>query len=221
MVGIEKEIRLRRESWASRRMNFTQTLHVLARQPNRSENRWVDKFSVLLCGAFFSLFVALFPGIMELAASTVSATTNLDDRPAYIEVLVRKGCPHCEVVKVFLGEMRRDRPSLNIVVREIREDPEASARPTELANQLKVQQVGVPAFYLHDELIIGYDSADRTGARIGPCWIVRFNLLLRLKSRLHPWRRSEWHIMGSSPNSSTRLNRWPLFKCSALTRQGH
>ncbi len=113
-----------------------------------------------------ALLLIVLVATIVLVASMVKATTSLADRPVDLEVFVRKGCPHCEAAKVFLDTLQHDRPLLNIVVHDVRGDPQASARLTELANQQKIQVIGVPAFYLGGELIIGYDSAGRTGARI-------------------------------------------------------
>jgi hypothetical protein len=127
-------------------------------------------------------------GTLWLVAFLVNATTSLADRPVDLEVFVRKGCPHYESAKVFLDTLRHERPSLNIVVHDVREDPRASARLTELANQQKPQFVGVPAFYLRGELIVGYDSADQMGARIGSLLDLPLQQPHRIRRHDGEWR---------------------------------
>ena len=83
-----------------------------------------------------------------------------------LEVFVRAGCPHCEAAKVFLDELRREQPSLRIVVHDIAEDSVARQRLAMLATERGITNIGVPAFLIGTELIIGFLSADTTGAEI-------------------------------------------------------
>jgi len=83
-----------------------------------------------------------------------------------LEVFVRTGCPHCEAAKVFLGELRRKQPSLRIIVHDIAENSVARQRLAMLAAERGITNIGVPAFLIGTELIIGFLSADTTGAEI-------------------------------------------------------
>ena len=83
-----------------------------------------------------------------------------------LEVFVRAGCPHCEAAKVFLGELRREQPSLRIVVHDVAENSVARQRLATLAAERGITNIGVPAFLIGTELIIGFLSADTTGAEI-------------------------------------------------------
>jgi len=83
-----------------------------------------------------------------------------------IEVFVRAGCPHCEAAKVFLDELRRERPSLRIAVRDVAEDSAARKRFETLVAERGITRLGVPTFLVGTELIIGFRSADTTGAEI-------------------------------------------------------
>jgi glutaredoxin len=84
---------------------------------------------------------------------------------ADIEVFTREGCPHCEAAKIFLEALRRERPGLRIVMREVG-DPAAMARLKDLAAQHGVQSLGVPVFHLRGELIVGFLDSKTTGAQI-------------------------------------------------------
>ncbi len=83
-----------------------------------------------------------------------------------IEVFVRAGCPHCEAAKTFLDELRREQPSLRIVLYDIAEDPAARQRLATLAKDRGITTVGVPTFLIGKEIIVGFRSSDTTGAEI-------------------------------------------------------
>lgn len=83
-----------------------------------------------------------------------------------IEVFTRAGCPHCAAAAPFLADLQRERPALRICVHDVEEDPAALRRLEELAATHGVQVVGVPAFSLRGELLIGYQSAETTGVQI-------------------------------------------------------
>ena len=112
--------------------------------------------------------------IPEAGLAVDAPTPQLD-----IEVFTRQGCPHCEAAKIFLEGLQREQPGLHIVIYEIQEDKAARARLNDLAAKLKVRRLGVPAFYLRGELIIGYATEDTTGRRIR-------ELLGKSSSKLEP-----------------------------------
>ncbi|WHZ16476.1 MAG: hypothetical protein OJF52_003326 [Nitrospira sp.] len=83
-----------------------------------------------------------------------------------LEVFVRAGCPHCEAAKAFLRDLQERRPGLRILIQDVSQDRSALARLELLAGRQGVNPIGVPAFYLRGELIIGYQDAQTTGARL-------------------------------------------------------
>jgi glutaredoxin len=85
---------------------------------------------------------------------------------ADIEVFVREGCPHCRDARPFLERLQREHPRLEIVYRDVEKDPAALPRLREIAAQQGVHALGVPAFYLNGELIVGFRSAETTGVSI-------------------------------------------------------
>ena len=103
------------------------------------------------------IFVCLW-----LLGSEVSVYAS--EPTADLEVFVRAGCPHCEAAKAFLLELRQRRPALQILVRDVGQDQTALTRLETLARRQAVTLVGVPAFYLQGQLIIGYQDAGTTGA---------------------------------------------------------
>jgi glutaredoxin len=93
-------------------------------------------------------------------------TTQAGATPPDLEVFVRAGCPHCEAAKIFVEELRREQPSLQIAVYDIAENPAALQRLQTLAADRDMTGVGVPTFLIDTELIVGFLSADTTGAEI-------------------------------------------------------
>lgn len=104
--------------------------------------------------------------VLCAAVLVVSDVDSEPEQPADLEVFVREGCPHCTAAKEFLADLKKRRPALRISLRDVEADPAALSRLADLASRLKIQPVGVPAFYVDGELIVGYGGAATTGARI-------------------------------------------------------
>ena len=83
-----------------------------------------------------------------------------------IEVFVQEGCPHCAAAKIFLEDLRRERPALRMLMHDVGKDKAALARMKELSERFGVRSPGVPTFHLRGEVIVGYDTAGTTGRRI-------------------------------------------------------
>lgn len=83
-----------------------------------------------------------------------------------LEVFVRAGCPHCEAAEIFLDELRRERPSLQIAIYDVAENSAARQRLVTLVAERGMTRLGVPTFLIGTELVIGFLSADTTGAEI-------------------------------------------------------
>ena len=100
--------------------------------------------------------------LLILCAPNVPATESTPD----IEVFVRAGCPHCEAAKIFLDDLRRERPSLQIVLYDIAENTTARQRLATLAKDRGITTIGVPTFLIGTEVIVGFRSSDTTGVEI-------------------------------------------------------
>ncbi|MCA1957595.1 MAG: NrdH-redoxin [Nitrospira sp.] len=83
-----------------------------------------------------------------------------------IAVFVRAGCPHCEAAKVFLDTLRREQPEILIKFYDIGEDPDARQRLASMVQDQGMSVIGVPAFLIGTDLIIGFRSNETTGAAI-------------------------------------------------------
>lgn len=88
------------------------------------------------------------------------------ERNSDVEVFVRTGCPHCEAAKIFLDELRRERPSLQIDVYNIAEDSAARQRLIALFAERGMTSIGVPTFLIGTEMIVGFHSSDTTGTKV-------------------------------------------------------
>jgi hypothetical protein len=89
--------------------------------------------------------------VLVLALPAFAKTT-----PPDLEVFTRADCPRCAEAAHFLAALERERPALRIVVRDVGRDPEARARLMGLAARRGVSSVGVPAFWIGGNLLIGF-----------------------------------------------------------------
>jgi glutaredoxin len=104
--------------------------------------------------------------LLGLAAPSMGETADAISPAVDIEVFTRADCPRCAAAKRFLDDLQQERPGLWIVVHDVGQDLTALARLKELAAQAGVQALGVPAFALRGELLIGFLSAPTTGAQL-------------------------------------------------------
>ncbi|MEI6270254.1 MAG: glutaredoxin domain-containing protein [Methylococcaceae bacterium] len=80
-----------------------------------------------------------------------------------IEVFVRNGCPHCAKAELFLQRLKREQPALKIVNHDVVEEPAALVQLHQLAKNNGLGAVRVPAFWVGDQLIVGYSDEITTG----------------------------------------------------------
>ena len=110
----------------------------------------------------FILAVCLFTlGARAAVAGDVAVPDHV-----VLEVFTREGCPHCAEAKRFLERLRQDHPSLEVVERDVRRDVSALERLRALAKERGVEPIGVPAFHVGGELLVGYLGSDVTGRRL-------------------------------------------------------
>jgi hypothetical protein len=82
-----------------------------------------------------------------------------------LDVFVSRGCPHCAAAEPFIARLRQERPDLVIRVREVGD----SAVRRELVASARLRGItalGVPAFLVGGQLIIGYDESGRTESEV-------------------------------------------------------
>jgi glutaredoxin len=108
----------------------------------------------------------LLLGMLGVGMPTVRSAPDPVPSAPDIEVFMREGCPACSAARRFLDDSQRERPELRVIYHDVERDPEALARLQALADQREVQALGLPAFYLRGELLIGYVRADTTGDQL-------------------------------------------------------
>jgi glutaredoxin len=97
---------------------------------------------------------------------SVTSPTRAFAQPPDIEIYSRPGCPYCERADDFLAELQERRPGVDIARYDVTADPQALERLRRLAAEQGVEQLGVPAFWVGGELVVGFTGAETTGARI-------------------------------------------------------
>jgi len=126
-------------------------------QQNGSHLRKAGWLSVLLCVVFVVV------GMLGMSGEPVIVPEQPESD---LEVFVRQGCPHCEKAKTYLTTLRQRYPDLKVTVRDTGEDPQALLRLKTLAAKFDMTQLGVPAFYVRGELVVGFQSAEITGKHL-------------------------------------------------------
>jgi glutaredoxin len=96
--------------------------------------------------------------LVLLAASLVLAQP--------LELFTREGCPHCLAAEHFVAELQRERPEFSVQISRVDRDAQARQRLELLARERGLAVVGVPALLVRDELLVGFDRPETTGARI-------------------------------------------------------
>ncbi len=109
---------------------------------------------VLLCVAF------VIVGLLGMGEKPPIGREQIESD---VEVFVRQGCPHCEKAKTYLAHLKQRYPQLKVTLRDIGQDPQALLRLKTLAAKFDMTQLGVPAFYVRGELVVGFQSEETTG----------------------------------------------------------
>lgn len=113
-------------------------------------------FFLVACLAWIASAPALANAPQAAGAASASAGKQV------MEVFVREGCPHCAKAEVFLGGLARERPDLDIVIRDVLKEPSALERLQEIAKQQKAGNARVPAFFVNGQLIFGFSTEAST-----------------------------------------------------------
>ncbi|MDD5177564.1 MAG: glutaredoxin family protein [Sterolibacterium sp.] len=121
-------------------------------------------------GTAFPVFHFIFLLILLagcLSSGCVLAASNEPPRTQQeIEIFVSAGCSHCAAAEAFVAELARQRPGLRVVLIDVRHDPGALVRLRELWRTAGISQPGVPTTRIGNELIVGFDTPETTGAQI-------------------------------------------------------
>jgi glutaredoxin len=103
--------------------------------------------------------VAVAVGLLLAAVAPLASAAS---DPVTIEAFVREGCPHCAKAEEFLAQLQKERPVLQVTVRDVQKDPAALERLKQLGREQQAGAVRVPAIYVGGQLIIGYSDEAST-----------------------------------------------------------
>jgi len=124
--------------------------------PGHARTRWT----------LIGLWVLLSACFTGPAVTEARGANPAGEPPPDIEVFVREGCPHCAAAELFLEDLRRERPDLTILIRDVDRDAAARLRLNELVEQFRPAAAGVPTFFLRGHVIVGFQDAATTGRRL-------------------------------------------------------
>ncbi len=116
---------------------------------------WLGAFLLLVC----------FPRAHAQAGSDATPAGSAAPCTA-VEIFHRAGCPHCDRALAFLEELVRDQPQIEVDTLEITRSPDVFSRFVALNRRYGVEQPGVPSFLICDRFLVGFDTAQTTGAEI-------------------------------------------------------
>lgn len=119
--------------------------------------------------AFFLLWItglapSPFRASLASAEPSLSSVKSGELQKVRLEFFWSKTCPHCRKAKPFLESLSRSHDWLEIRSYELSEHPENAERFLEMAKQMGRERLGVPAFAFCNQLIIGFDETETTGA---------------------------------------------------------
>jgi glutaredoxin len=83
-----------------------------------------------------------------------------------LEVFVRDGCPHCTKAKEFLTKLASERPGLRIVLRPVDHDAISRNDLVRYSQSAGIWPPGLPTFVVNDRILVGFESAERTGPKL-------------------------------------------------------
>jgi thiol-disulfide isomerase/thioredoxin len=75
-------------------------------------------------------------------------------------------CPHCQAAKPFIEQLERDNPWLEVQRYSVKDDRDNARFYFNTAEALGVEALSVPGLVFCRQVMIGYDSAETTGAEL-------------------------------------------------------
>ena len=116
-----------------------------------------------LLGIVLSALLALLPMATTAPAGVHAAAAAAAGE---LQVFVREGCPHCAAAKAFLPSLVRQRPGLQVRLRDVGTDPLARAELLRLSQEKGIQAPGVPTFVYGERVLVGFDDAGGRGREL-------------------------------------------------------
>jgi glutaredoxin len=114
----------------------------------------------------FSIFIGAFLFGLVFNSSFRPEDINIQGDKLNIYFFYGDGCPHCAKEEVFLEELEKDYPEININSFETWYNKENASLLKDIADKLDLQISGVPVLIIGEEAIIGYHTDETTGHKI-------------------------------------------------------
>jgi thiol-disulfide isomerase/thioredoxin len=102
--------------------------------------------------------------IAEKQSPLKATTPSAENGKVVIYFFLGKGCPHCEQEKLFLVEMKRKYPGINIIDREVWYNKQNAAFLARIAKSYDVKASGVPLTFIGENAFVGF--SDQAKAQI-------------------------------------------------------
>ena len=109
-----------------------------------------------------ALLFAAAPAPAQVAPPPAASAASAAVQALRMEVFVREGCPHCAAAEKFLVVLGRERPELEIVIRDVSKEPAAMERLQQIAQEQQAGLPRVPAFFVAGQVIFGYSEEAST-----------------------------------------------------------
>jgi glutaredoxin len=115
-------------------------------------------FKIFLTLFFISTFLNSNRNNIEISAQ--------ESQPIQIYFFSGKGCPHCAKEKEFLETIQTKYPQIQINEYEVYYNSKNQKLFTQVIDHFNINIAGVPILIIGDQYIVGYNSAQTTGAEI-------------------------------------------------------
>jgi glutaredoxin len=119
-----------------------------------------------LLGVLLLLCAVLAPqGVCAEETPWVTGAGSADAR-VHLYFFWSRTCPHCRDARPFVEALDRNNPWLTVHAYELTQSREHIALYVEMARAQGQEARAVPAFFVCDEMLTGYDDAGGVGARL-------------------------------------------------------
>lgn len=113
-----------------------------------------------------SVFALGFVFLPNLSLAAVSAAPLPEGNLPVVYLFYGKECPHCEEERVFLDNLKKQIPDLEIKEFEIWHNEENQKLFLEVAEFMKAQTLAVPLTIIGDKYVLGFDNEKGLGTAI-------------------------------------------------------
>lgn len=115
----------------------------------------------------FAFLVALSTNSMAITHGAHAKMSSRESRDQVnLHFFWSKDCPHCVAAHPFIDELKEHRPWLRVHSYEISGNNKNSKLFEKMAKEHGRATSFVPTFFVCDKMIVGYTSAETTGAKI-------------------------------------------------------